>query len=70
MATPAKRAAASPTIGTHSGTFHCDEALGCYLLSRTAEFKDAAIVRSRELNHQSSSAPTPKPREPPPPFSP
>jgi hypothetical protein len=20
------------TIGTHSGTFHCDEALGCFLL--------------------------------------
>ena len=22
-------------IGTHSGTFHCDEALGCFLLRRT-----------------------------------
>ncbi len=23
------------TIGTHSGTFHCDEALGCFLLHQT-----------------------------------
>ena len=46
-ATPAKRTAPL-TIGTHSGTFHCDEALGCYLLKRTAEFKDATIVRSRD----------------------
>lgn len=35
-------------IGTHSGTFHCDEALGCFLLKQTPEFKDADIVRSRD----------------------
>ncbi len=35
-------------IGTHSGTFHCDEALGCYMLRRTAKFADAEIVRSRD----------------------
>ncbi len=36
-------------IGTHSGSFHCDEALGCYLLSRrTAEYAGAEIVRSRD----------------------
>lgn len=32
-------------IGTHSGTFHCDEALGCYLLLQTKQFEDAEIVR-------------------------
>lgn len=32
-------------IGTHSGTFHCDEALGCHLLKLTEQFKDADIVR-------------------------
>lgn len=36
-----------PSIGTHSGTFHCDEALGCYLLRLTEQFKDAPVLRSR-----------------------
>lgn len=35
-------------IGTHSGTFHCDEALGCFLLKQTQTFKDAEIVRTRD----------------------
>lgn len=48
-ATAAKRAKmAPPTIGTHSGTFHCDEALGCYLLRQTAKFAGADVVRSRD----------------------
>jgi hypothetical protein len=25
-------------IGTHSGTFHCDEALGCWMLHHTEKF--------------------------------
>jgi uncharacterized UPF0160 family protein len=25
-------------IGTHSGTFHCDEALGCWMLQHTEKF--------------------------------
>jgi len=29
-------------IGTHSGTFHHDEALGCFLLKHTAQFKDVS----------------------------
>ncbi|GBF89168.1 metal-dependent hydrolase [Raphidocelis subcapitata] len=35
-------------VGTHSGTFHCDEALGCYLLRQTPAFRDSEIVRSRD----------------------
>ena len=35
-------------IGTHSGSFHCDEALGCFLLRQTDSFKDAEIVRTRD----------------------
>ncbi|KAG2483936.1 hypothetical protein HYH03_017256 [Edaphochlamys debaryana] len=35
-------------IGTHSGTFHCDEALGCWMLRQTDKFKDAEIVRTRD----------------------
>ena len=37
-----------PRIGTHSGTFHCDEALGCFLLRQTPAFSDAEIVRTRD----------------------
>jgi len=36
------------TIGTHSGTFHCDEALACYMLKLLPEYKNAKIVRSRD----------------------
>lgn len=36
-------------IGTHSGTFHCDDAMGCMMLNNyTAKFKGAEIVRSRD----------------------
>ena len=37
-------------IGTHNGTFHCDEALGCFLLQKTDRFKNAEVVRSRDQN--------------------
>jgi len=37
------------TVGTHSGSFHMDEVLGCVMLTKyTQEFKDAKIVRSRD----------------------
>ncbi|EDQ90835.1 uncharacterized protein MONBRDRAFT_20236 [Monosiga brevicollis MX1] len=36
-------------IGTHDGTFHCDEALACFLLKRLPEYQDAEIVRTRDL---------------------
>lgn len=29
------------TIGTHNGTFHCDEALAVFLLRQTNAFRDA-----------------------------
>lgn len=35
------------TIGTHNGTFHCDEVLGCFMLKLLN--KDAKIVRSRDM---------------------
>ncbi len=35
-------------IGTHNGSFHCDEALGCYLLQKSDRFKDSEVVRSRD----------------------
>lgn len=38
----------SKKIGTHSGSFHADEALACYLLRNTNEFKGSGIIRSRD----------------------
>ena len=35
-------------IGTHNGTFHCDEALGCYLLRKTDRFSQGQVVSSRD----------------------
>lgn len=40
-----KRQKLAMKIGTHSGTFHCDEALACYMLKRLPEYEDAEIVR-------------------------
>jgi len=38
------------TIGTHDGSFHCDEALGCYLLQNTQQFSNCRIVRTRDAD--------------------
>ncbi|KAI0094917.1 GAMM1 protein [Irpex rosettiformis] len=35
-------------IGTHNGTFHCDEALAVYLLRLTNTYADADLKRSRD----------------------
>jgi len=35
-------------IGTHHGTFHCDEVLAIAMLRTLPEYKDAAVVRSRD----------------------
>lgn len=36
------------TIGTHSGTFQCDEALGVWMLRQLPMWKEAKLVRSRD----------------------
>ena len=36
------------TIGTHSGAFQCDEALGCWMLKCLPKYASAPIVRSRD----------------------
>lgn len=43
-----KRQKMEKTIGTHNGTFHCDEALAVFLLRQTNMFRDAALKRSRD----------------------
>ena len=43
----AKKALVSLKIGTHNGTFHCDEALACFMLKQLPEYKHADIIRTR-----------------------
>ncbi|XP_030366222.1 UPF0160 protein MYG1, mitochondrial [Strigops habroptila] len=38
----------APRIGTHDGTFHCDEALACALLRLLPRFRDAEVLRTRD----------------------
>ncbi|TVU28055.1 hypothetical protein EJB05_19562, partial [Eragrostis curvula] len=35
-------------VGTHNGSFHCDEALGCYLIRLTSQLAGADVVRTRD----------------------
>jgi len=49
---PAKKqrteAGGPKVIGTHNGTFHCDEALAVYLLRLTDAYRDADVKRTRD----------------------
>uniref|UniRef100_A0A2I3HJ97 MYG1 exonuclease n=1 Tax=Nomascus leucogenys TaxID=61853 RepID=A0A2I3HJ97_NOMLE len=45
---PRSKLMVPPRIGTHNGTFHCDEALACALLRLLPEYRDAEIVRTRD----------------------
>uniref|UniRef100_A0A804I2H4 Metal-dependent protein hydrolase n=1 Tax=Musa acuminata subsp. malaccensis TaxID=214687 RepID=A0A804I2H4_MUSAM len=38
----------SKRVGTHNGSFHCDEALGCFMIRLTSKFSGAEIVRTRD----------------------
>jgi uncharacterized UPF0160 family protein len=42
-------------IGTHNGTFHCDEALAVFMLRQTTLYRDAGIL---PLSSQMSSLPS------------
>lgn len=35
-------------IGTHNGSFHCDEVLACFMLKQLDRYKEAEIVRTRD----------------------
>ncbi|KAJ3774926.1 GAMM1 protein [Lentinula raphanica] len=43
-----KKARMGKIIGTHNGTFHCDEALAVFLLRHTATYRDSEVKRSRD----------------------
>ncbi|CAJ1974440.1 unnamed protein product [Sphenostylis stenocarpa] len=38
----------STRVGTHDGTFHCDEVLACFMLRLSKRFSAAQIVRTRD----------------------
>lgn len=48
MATNNKNPRLVKKIGTHSGVFHCDEALACYMLKQLPDYEEAEIIRSRD----------------------
>ncbi|KAL8593805.1 hypothetical protein ACOMHN_064002 [Nucella lapillus] len=43
-----KKARNMVKIGTHNGTFHCDEVFACFMLKQLPDYKDAEIVRTRD----------------------
>ncbi|KAI0651832.1 GAMM1 protein [Trametes meyenii] len=45
---PAKKVKLEKIIGTHNGTFHCDEALAVFLLRRTRDYAGAGLKRTRD----------------------
>ncbi|KZS86946.1 GAMM1 protein [Sistotremastrum niveocremeum HHB9708] len=38
----------SKVIGTHNGSFHCDEALAVFLLRLTDQYKGSSLIRTRD----------------------
>eukprot|EP00188_Purpureofilum_apyrenoidigerum_P003067 Plantae.Rhodophyta-Purpureofilum_apyrenoidigerum.ctg31194.p1 GENE.Plantae.Rhodophyta-Purpureofilum_apyrenoidigerum.ctg31194~~Plantae.Rhodophyta-Purpureofilum_apyrenoidigerum.ctg31194.p1 ORF type:complete len:374 (-),score=58.10 Plantae.Rhodophyta-Purpureofilum_apyrenoidigerum.ctg31194:65-1066(-) len=44
----AETSRAARRIGTHNGTFHCDEALACFMLRQLDTYRDAKVVRTRD----------------------
>ncbi|KAF3794445.1 UPF0160 protein [Nymphaea thermarum] len=44
----AEAAKVKKRVGTHNGSFHCDEALGCFMIRLTDKFCNAEIVRTRD----------------------
>ncbi|XP_060679085.1 UPF0160 protein MYG1, mitochondrial, partial [Hemiscyllium ocellatum] len=45
---PGLKPRARVRIGTHGGTFHCDEAVACFLLRVLPQYQDAEIIRTRD----------------------
>lgn len=46
---PVKQCCIGPlVIGTHDGTFHCDEVMACWMLKQLPQYKDATILRTRK----------------------
>lgn len=48
MQTAKRMKMTGPTIGTHNGHFHADEALAVYLLRLLPDYQDSGLIRSRD----------------------
>lgn len=48
MASEVKSQKLIKRLGTHSGIFHCDEALACFMLKQHPEYKESEIIRTRD----------------------
>lgn len=48
MSTPSKVFKSTNSIGTHDGTFHCDDATACFMLKQLDRFKNHEIIRTRD----------------------
>jgi hypothetical protein len=48
-------AASSAVIGTHSGSFQADEAMGVWMLQQIPAFRNSKVVRSRDPEGMSSA---------------
>lgn len=46
----AKKLNSCQTIGTHNGTFHCDEVLACCMLRLLPQYEKSEIIRTRDKN--------------------
>jgi len=46
-------------IGTHNGTFHCDEALAVFLLRQTATYRDSGKFQFAHTSTKKKSPPPP-----------
>lgn len=64
---PRRSLMAPPRIGTHNGTFHCDEALACALLRLLPEYQVRCAWAARAPSYPSGSSRnpdlTPSPRD-------
>lgn len=47
MAEVQEKSRSKPYIGTHDGTFHCDDVTACFMLKQLDRFRDHDIVRTR-----------------------
>lgn len=46
-------ASETPLLGTHDGTFHCDEALAIAMLTLLPEYRESTVLRSRNPEYLS-----------------
>ena len=56
MSVPPSPASQYPLIGTHDGSFHCDEALAISMLTTLPEYSKSSVLRTRNPDHLAQCA--------------